>query len=120
MENQEIKDGTYPRDGIYGIIAVSLHKAASPYFRLNSVQEMKQARVVVVLQIFARIFATLCASDQEMMMQIMDKYVQAGEALAWKENEVLDLTKQVLLYERRSAIRVHLVGNGSTYVYTTY
>ncbi len=29
-------------------------------------------------------------------MQIMDKYVQAGEALAWKENEVLDLTKQVL------------------------
>lgn len=28
-------------------------------------------------------------------MQIMDKYVQAGEALAWKENEVLDLTKQV-------------------------
>lgn len=33
--------------------------------------------------------------EQEMMMQIMDKYVQAGEALAWKENEVLDLTKQV-------------------------
>lgn len=29
-------------------------------------------------------------------MQIMDKYVQAGEALAWKENEVLDLTKQVI------------------------
>ena len=28
-------------------------------------------------------------------MQIMDKYVQAGEALAWKESEVLDLTKQV-------------------------
>ena len=31
-------------------------------------------------------------------MQIMDKYVQAGEALAWKENEVLDLTKQVHIY----------------------
>lgn len=39
----------------------------------------------------------VCLRDQEMMMQIMDKYVQAGEALAWKENEVLDLTKQVNL-----------------------
>lgn len=32
---------------------------------------------------------------QEMMMQIMDKYVQAGEALAEKENDVRQLTKQV-------------------------
>eukprot|EP00903_Cladosiphon_okamuranus_P011049 g10434.t1 len=39
--------------------------------------------------------STKNGSQQEMMMQIMDKYVQAGEALAWKENEVLDLTKQV-------------------------
>lgn len=40
-------------------------------------------------------FALSTFHDQEMMMQIMDKYVHAGEALAWKENEVLDLTKQV-------------------------
>lgn len=32
---------------------------------------------------------------QEMMMEIMDKYVQAGEALAEKENDVRHLTKQV-------------------------
>ena len=31
-----------------------------------------------------------------MMMEIMDKYVQAGEALAEKENDVRHLTKQVL------------------------
>lgn len=30
-------------------------------------------------------------------MEIMDKYVQTGEALAEKENEVVQLTKQVLL-----------------------
>ena len=29
------------------------------------------------------------------MMEIMDKYVQAGEALAEKENDVRHLTKQV-------------------------
>lgn len=32
---------------------------------------------------------------QEMMMEIMDKYVQAGEALAEKENDVRQLAKQV-------------------------
>lgn len=32
---------------------------------------------------------------QAMMMQIMDKYVQAGEALAEKENDVRQLAKQV-------------------------
>lgn len=30
-------------------------------------------------------------------MEIMDKYVQTGEALAEKENEVVQLTKQVLM-----------------------
>lgn len=32
---------------------------------------------------------------QDMLMEIMDKYVQTGEALAEKENEVVQLTKQV-------------------------
>lgn len=42
-------------------------------------------------------------------MQIMDKYVQAGEALAWKENEVLDLTKQVHMH----MLCFHLTQNGN-------
>jgi len=41
-------------------------------------------------------------------MQIMDKYVQAGEALAWKENEVLDLTKQVLLAHMMCKVQQYL------------
>lgn len=32
---------------------------------------------------------------QDMIMEIMDKYVQAGEALADKENDVRQLSKQV-------------------------
>lgn len=34
-------------------------------------------------------------SRRQMMVEIMDKYVQAGEALADKENDVRQLMKQV-------------------------
>lgn len=40
---------------------------------------------------------------QEMMMEIMDKYVQAGEALAEKENDLRHLNKQVRMIPRYQA-----------------
>lgn len=47
-----------------------------------------------------------------MMMEIMDKYVQAGEALAEKENDVRNLSKQVccsLSRDFRCSARARLV-----------
>ena len=41
---------------------------------------------------------TMCyRPEKDMVMEIMDKYVQAGEALAEKENDARQLMKQVRL-----------------------
>ena len=46
--------------------------------------------------VLCAVCAMCCDVLQEMMMEIMDKYVQAGEALAEKENDVRHLTNCLL------------------------